>query len=124
MVGQPDRVAAASTLTSIPGGNGNALDFAELATTSLAGLGTPAARFGALSGQLGSLQQGADSALALREDTVAMAEQLQQQASGQPYAIDPQTEAYLAQAVARHRAAHELVEELTRLVAYCKTTLD
>ena len=49
---------------------------------------------------------------------------LQQQARGQPYAADPQTEAYLAQAVARHRAAHELVEELNRLVAYCKSTLD
>jgi len=82
MVGQPDRVAASSTLASIPGGNANALDLAELATTSLAGLGTPAARFGSLSGQLGSLQQGAESALTLREDTVAMAEQLQQQASG------------------------------------------
>lgn len=49
---------------------------------------------------------------------------LQQQASGQPFASDPQTEAYLAQAVARHRAAHELVEELGRLVAYCKAALD
>ena len=49
---------------------------------------------------------------------------LHQQATGQPYTGDAQTEAYLAQAMTRQRAAHDLVDELTRLVTYCKATLD
>jgi signal recognition particle receptor subunit beta len=49
---------------------------------------------------------------------------LLQQASGQSMQADPQADAYLAKAATRHRAAAELVEELTKLVAYCKATLD
>jgi flagellar hook-associated protein 1 FlgK len=82
VVGQPDFLAASSTAAGLPGANDSMLDLAALANQSIAGLGSPASRFGALAGSLGTLQVSADNALELRENTVAMAETLQQQASG------------------------------------------
>lgn len=49
---------------------------------------------------------------------------LQAQASGQRLDADPEMEARLQQSIDRHRAATELVDELSRLVAYCRATID
>jgi len=82
MVGQPDRVAASSSALELPGGNGNALALAALASQSLGGLGEPAARMGALAGKLGIFQTSAQGSVELRSDTLAMAETSREQASG------------------------------------------
>ncbi len=49
---------------------------------------------------------------------------LQRQTSGGAGTTDPQVDAYLAKATARHRAAADLIEELNRLAAHCRATLD
>ncbi len=82
MVGQPDRVAAAGTAAELPGGNSNALALAAIGSQSLAGLGDPASRIGAIGGKLGIFQTSAASAVDLRESTLSMAETSRQQASG------------------------------------------
>lgn len=82
MVGQPNRVAAADVAGNVPGGNVNALALAALGSSPLAGGGTPVARFGTIAAQLGTMQASAASAEGLRDDTLAMAESLRDQASG------------------------------------------
>lgn len=82
VAGQPDRVAASSSLAEVPGGNGAALAFAGLASQPLGPGGTPAARFATLAGKLGGLQVSADNAVALRADTLGMTETMKEQASG------------------------------------------
>lgn len=80
--GQPDRVAASASAAELPGGSGNALLLASLSSASLGAGGSPGARFGALAGKLGTLQNSASNAQSLREDTVSMAETMREQASG------------------------------------------
>lgn len=82
VAGQPDKVAAAGSASSIPGGNDVALAFAEIATQTLGAGGTPADRFGSFAGGLGTAQLSAESAIGLREGTLSMAETMREQASG------------------------------------------
>ncbi|MFO0553014.1 MAG: flagellar hook-associated protein FlgK [Polyangiaceae bacterium] len=82
MIGRPDRVAASSTLSGLPGGNANALGLAQIGSVSLAGAGAPAARLGGLAGHLGVLQNQAENAVELRTSTVDMTTKLREQASG------------------------------------------
>ncbi|MEM6957733.1 MAG: flagellar basal body rod C-terminal domain-containing protein, partial [Myxococcota bacterium] len=61
--GQPDRLAAASAATDIPGGNDAALVLTGLAEANLAGGSTPTGTFAALVGSAGaSLRAAADGA--------------------------------------------------------------
>lgn len=82
MVGQPDRIAVAGSAAELPGGNSNALALAAIGSQSLAGLGDPVARIGAISGKLGIFQTAAAGAVDLRSNTLSMAETSRQQASG------------------------------------------
>lgn len=80
---EPDRVGAASTSGTLPGGNGAALELARLATTALGGgNGTPSERFGGMLGDVGTRRASADNELALRQDTVQQAESLLESSSG------------------------------------------
>jgi flagellar hook-associated protein 1 FlgK len=82
MVGQPDRIAVAGSAAELPGGNSNALALAAIGSQSLAGLGDPAARMGAIAGKLGIFQTSAQGNVELRANTLSMAETSRQQASG------------------------------------------
>jgi flagellar hook-associated protein 1 FlgK len=82
VVADPRALAAASTAAGLPGEGDVALDLAALADAPLASGTTPSASWGALTGGLGSLIDGAGSELTLRESTVAHATTLRESASG------------------------------------------
>ena len=82
MIGRPDRVAAASSSTLLPGGSDAALAIGAVADASLAGAGKPADRLSALLGDLGLRKSKADDERAVRTDTVTQTEALETRASG------------------------------------------
>lgn len=82
VAGQPDKVAASGSASSVPAGNDIALAFADIASQTLGAGGTPAERFGSFAGGLGNAQVSAESAIGLREGTLSMAETMREQASG------------------------------------------
>lgn len=83
VAGQPDRLAAATLASDLPGGNGTALLLANLASSPLGAAGIPPTeRYGALSGDVGTRVAVAESDLQLREDTVLQAANLHESSSG------------------------------------------
>lgn len=83
VAGQPDRLAAATLASDLPGGNGTALLLANLASSPLGAAGVPPAeRYGVLSGDVGTRVAVAESDLQLREDTVLQAANLHESSSG------------------------------------------
>ena len=83
VAGQPDRIAAATLASDLPGGNGTALLLANLASRPLGATTLPPAdRYGALSGDVGTRVAVAQSDLQLREDTVLQAANLHESSSG------------------------------------------
>ncbi|MFO0611673.1 MAG: flagellar hook-associated protein FlgK [Polyangiaceae bacterium] len=82
VAGRPDRLAAASSLASLPGGNDAAVALSALAHTMLGGGGLPAERAGALGASLGAMQGRASDSVALRSETMALAKTQHEQASG------------------------------------------
>lgn len=79
--GQPDHVAAASTAAGLPGDNAAAIALGALSHTAL-GAAPPAERFGAMAASLGAMQLLAGDGVALRAETIALAQTQQEQASG------------------------------------------
>lgn len=83
LAGQPDRLAAATLASDLPGGNGTARLLANLASRPLGAAAIPPAeRYGALSGDVGTRVAVAESDLQLREDTVLQATNLHESSSG------------------------------------------
>lgn len=82
MVGHPERIAAASSASSLPGGGDLALALGAVADSSLAGGGKPVDRLSALLGDVGVRKVKADDERAVREDTVAQTEALETRGSG------------------------------------------
>lgn len=83
VVGHPERVATASSSSSLPGGNDVAVALAELVRKNLGGSGgTPAERFASLASKVGVLRNVAAGEESMREDTVATATALRESASG------------------------------------------
>jgi flagellar hook-associated protein 1 FlgK len=83
VAGQPDRLAAATLASDLPGGNGTARLLANLASRPLGAAGVPPTeRYGALSGDVGTRMAVAESDLQLREDTVLQAANLHESSSG------------------------------------------
>lgn len=82
VAGQPNRIAASSTATGLPGNNDVALAMSALGSQPLAGGSPPAMRFAEVGSKLGLMQTTTQSAAAMREGTLAMAETARQQASG------------------------------------------
>ena len=83
VAGQPDRLAAATLASDLPGGNGTARLLANLASRPLGAAGLPPTeRYGALSGDVGTRMAVAESDLQLREDTVLQAANLHESSSG------------------------------------------
>ncbi len=82
VAGNPDAVAASSTVGGVPGGNDAAVAMAQLATTSLGSGGTPAAQFGAIAAGIGNAAQAAAADAATRADTLTQAQNLDSSASG------------------------------------------
>lgn len=82
LVGREDRIAASSTATDLPGGNGTAMAIAKLAETASFGGATLADRFAVFAGDVGSRKVAADGESSLREDTLAIAKSLSESASG------------------------------------------
>jgi flagellar hook-associated protein 1 FlgK len=82
VAGKPDAIGAAKSSADLPGGNDTALDLAMLGGSPLGGSPTPAQAFAAISGGLGATKASADADVALRENTVAQADNLRESASG------------------------------------------
>ncbi len=82
--GQPDRLAASSTATSLPGGSDNALAISQIAAQAIAGGGTrtPSEDFAALLGQVGQLKAGAASTAATQQALKAQSFDLKEAVSG------------------------------------------
>jgi flagellar hook-associated protein 1 len=78
----PSALAASSSAGGLPGDNTIALALGALSQTAMPGGGTPAARLGGLAAHLGQIQSGAQGAVELRENTLAIAEAVSSQASG------------------------------------------
>lgn len=79
---RPDRLASAGSAAELPGGNGTAQVLAQLADTDAFGGATLANRFGTLAGDVGTRKASAEAELALREDTLSLAETMSESASG------------------------------------------
>lgn len=79
---RPDRIAAAGSSSELPGGNGSALALAQLADQDVFGGATLANRFATLAGDVGTRKASADAEASLREDTLALAETMNESASG------------------------------------------
>lgn len=82
VVGNPDAIVAASSSADLPGGNDSALAMAMLGGSSQGSSATPAQAFAAITGGLGATKASADADVALRENTVAQADNLRESASG------------------------------------------
>ncbi|MCA9624425.1 MAG: flagellar hook-associated protein FlgK, partial [Myxococcales bacterium] len=82
VAGNPDALAASSTAADIPGGNDLALGLAGLASTTMTGGGTPASRFAAITGEVGTLLQSTAGDVGLRSATVAHVESARESQSG------------------------------------------
>jgi flagellar hook-associated protein 1 FlgK len=82
VVGNPDAVAAASNAADLPGGNDSALAIAMMAASPQGTSATPADAFAAITGGLGAVKASADADVALRENTLAQADNLRESASG------------------------------------------
>lgn len=79
---RPDRIAAAGSAAELPGGNASAQALAQLADTDSFGGATLANRFGTLAGDVGTRKASADAEVALRDDTLSLAEMMSESASG------------------------------------------
>jgi flagellar hook-associated protein 1 FlgK len=82
MMGHPDRIAASSTATDVPGGNQNALALLHVGQNAIGTSGTPAEAVAALAAGVGVKKAAADGELQLRESTVAQVKSLRDSASG------------------------------------------
>jgi flagellar hook-associated protein 1 FlgK len=82
VVGNPDAVAAASSSADLPGGNDSALAMAMMAAIPQGTSATPVDAFAAIAGDLGAVKASADSDVALRENTLAQADNLRESGSG------------------------------------------
>ncbi len=82
VAGQPNKLAASSTASGLPGGNGNALALAGLAGQPMGAGGTPVERFGTFTAMLGTAQTSASGAMEMRESTLGMAEAMREQSAG------------------------------------------
>jgi flagellar hook-associated protein 1 len=82
LVGHPERVGAADSAGSLPGGNAIALKLANLADTQVFGGKTLADRFASIVTDVGFRKNNADAELELRTDTLAVAESLSDSANG------------------------------------------
>ncbi len=83
MVGHPERVAAAGSLSELPSGNTNALALAGLSSQSL-GVGTsdPTQRFATIAAGVGAAKSSADGEQSLRQSTSAQATTIEQSTEG------------------------------------------
>jgi len=75
-------LGAATAANPPPGGNSLALQISALQSSSLAGLGTPAARVAQIAADTGNVVVGAEGERRLRENTMSHAAQLREEASG------------------------------------------
>ena len=82
MVDRPDRLAAAASAAELPGGNGAAIQFSGLAESASFGGSTLANRFATLASDVGMRKASADSESSLRADTLSLAENMAESASG------------------------------------------
>jgi len=82
LVGHPERIATSSTAGDLPGGNGVALQLANLAATQSFGGATLADRFASMATDIGFRKSAADAESTLRMDTLAVAESLADSANG------------------------------------------
>jgi flagellar hook-associated protein 1 FlgK len=82
VAGQPDRIAASSTATDVPGGNQNALALLHVGQTAIGASGTPAESIAALTAGVGVKKAAADGEVQLRQSTVAQVKSLRDSASG------------------------------------------
>lgn len=82
VAGRPDRIAASSSASSLPGGGDLALALGGLSGSSLAGAGKPIDRMASVLGDVGVRKARADDERSVREDTVAQTEALETRANG------------------------------------------
>lgn len=82
LVGHPERLAAASSASDLPGGSDVAVALARAGQATLAGGGTISERFASMTGRIGVLRASTAGEELLREDTVASAATLRESVSG------------------------------------------
>ena len=82
LIDRPDRLAAAASAAELPGGNGAAIQFSGLAESASFGGSTLANRFATLASEVGSRKSAADAESSLRADTLSLAENMAESASG------------------------------------------
>jgi flagellar hook-associated protein 1 FlgK len=82
VAGNPAAIGAAKSGADLPGGNDTALALAQLGGSPQGGSPTPAQAFAAITGGLGATKAAADADVALRENTVAQADNLRESGSG------------------------------------------
>ncbi|RDJ93586.1 hypothetical protein B4Q13_20935, partial [Lacticaseibacillus rhamnosus] len=78
----PDRIAAASSLATVPGDAGNALLLARIAEQPVQGVLTPGQAYSRLVGQVGARKAEAAQTLSTREAMTAQIEQMRESISG------------------------------------------
>lgn len=82
LANNPTAVAAADVAGQLPGGNKNALKLAELGEAKVFGGEDLSTRFGNIAADIGARRQSADAETIMREDTLAVAESINDSASG------------------------------------------
>ena len=79
---RPDRVGAGGSASELPGGNGAAMQLAQLSDTDSFGGTTLANRFAALAGDVGARKASAEAEKTMRQDTLSLAQTMSDSASG------------------------------------------
>ncbi len=122
MVGQPDRVAAASGVAGLPGGSDNAAALAMLSSATIAGGGTRTASeaYSDLVGDVGTRTRSAETASDMRRAVVGQIYALRESMGGvsldeEMVALSRYQRAYEAAAMVLN-TANELLEELINRV--------
>lgn len=82
LVGHDERLAAAGSAAELPGGNSTAMAIAKLGETASFGGATLSDRFAVFAGDVGNRKVSADTEASLREDTLAVATNVAESASG------------------------------------------
>lgn len=82
IVGNPDHIAAASSVAGLPGGNDTAVLLAGLPHATLAGGGTVSDRYATMASKVGVLKATIEGEQRMREDTVTTANTLRESVSG------------------------------------------
>jgi flagellar hook-associated protein 1 FlgK len=80
--GQPNNVAASSSASDLPGGNGAALQLEALANQAIGTGGTPAQEFASITSQIGNAASSASSDSTTRQAMLTQAQNLNSSASG------------------------------------------